>query len=895
MIGKIANPSDYDFRLPTTMSEDLNAIIKALGPRDAFQQLIEESNALIKLPNLDNGREIVESRCAIYYALMANWAAEQVESFGYTHPFAVVALGGTGRNEMTPCSDTDFALLFDGAIEGNKFLESLQEQTIQSKTFRNRHGFDGTASPFNFDDVPKLKEKQLNAFLDMRPIYDPQGLTEPFRERIRGTYDRFEHFLHVSEAWRANWGAAASKNEQLNSYDIKTDGLRVFQAGIWTLAGKDFRHSHEIYRELKDQRDLDAYYFLLRIRSFIHLYKNTRTRPTALGLHKEDLFGFSDFMALGELAGADADEQTKFEFATEVRSRFLEERRRVGQFTWGVIGGALQEGRIIRPGSAIVYGTGGLRDTASNRKSKEEKSRAAFAVVLAAQRYGLPIDPVGMQSTFRDAGDWIMPVPELVDLFYESRGSLADSMKFLAQLPGALDRVFPGYAKLESSIDTRVMEERKCLRGALLREKLRALERDLKRGYEELEVAIEPNRLKQTEFDFRNEVEAALLDDDHLAAIRLALFTKRLPQTAADVAARANTRLPLHLRFSCGLSGVDLNQYYEDNFLACGFPAETLEIAKFLVVNRRAFKEAAANNLITEEQVAKIVDLCSNESRLRALYVFTSADRTEWESANSFPGRWFIIREIYVKSAQKMSGKVANIDEKLTKLGFDREQLEVLRDFGKDFFGGTYWQHAGRFGGYLLSLLDDHNLNPYVSRIRIGSSDIFGIATLDQPGIAASISGAFWKLGVPISQAHFFSASRYGLALDFFHLAPPPSGVLYPSSADISQEVAAAIVEKKYISLDDEINLPDVAINVTLSESGSELYQLRAETDGDVGALIYYLACKAFRRLRANIFGIAAHTGKDRAWASVYLRLPPEVTFEDAICEVNGWGNQASD
>jgi hypothetical protein len=180
-------------------------------------------------------------------------------------------------------------------------------------------------------------------------------------------------------------------------------------------------------------------------------------------------------------------------------------------------------------------------------------------------------------------------------------------------------------------------------------------------------------------------------------------------------------------------------------------------------------------------------------------------------------------------------------------------------------------------------------LKPYVSRIRIGSSDIFGIATLDHRGIAASISGAFWKLGVQLSQAHLFSAETYGLALDFFHLAPPPEGRDFPSSAEISREVTVAIVERKYISLDDEINLPDVAQNVTLSESGSHLYQLRAETDGDVGALIYYLACKAYRRLHANIYGLAAHTGKGKAWVSIYLRLPTDMKFEDALAEVEGW------
>lgn len=864
--------------------------VKDIGPAAAFKELIAENDDLIRGQNLENGREIAESRCAIFHGLMEDWAREQHEEHGCSHPFAVVALGGTGRGEMTPCSDTDYAFLFDGALEGNRFLQHLQDQVTHTSDFYVRCGFAGEVLPFNLDDVPGLKEKQLNSFLDMKPVYDPEGLADVFRERIRDTYDPFEHFLHVTETWRTNWGESASKNEQLDVYDIKQDGLRIFLAGIWTLAGKEFCHSHDIYERMDDPRELHAYDFLLRIRSFIHLHKGTNKRPSASGAHAEDVFGFEDFMALGDLAGPHADEKEKFEFANEVRSRFLSDRRRVGQFTWGVIGNELNEGRVIRPGSGIVYSTGGLIDTSSDRNTDREKSRAALAMLVASQRYGIPIDPAGMESTFHDAGDWLVPVPELSDLFYESRGSLADSMKFLAQLPGALARLFPGYDKFEASIDERVLQQRKCMRGALLREKLRALEDDLERGHNALNEAVDPEKLVMPHFEFTNEVEAALLDDDHLAAIRLALFTKRLPETAGDIAARSNSDLAIHQRFSSGFSRIPLKQYYVDCFADCGFAPETLEIARFLIENRRLLKITALKDIMNDLQVENIISAClHDESLVRSLYIFSNADRTDWEGVEAYPDRWFNIRELYVKSVIALNGEQTDLTQDLLLSGIHKSDLDTLRDFGKEFFGGIYRKYAVRFAGYLLGLREDPNQPPKVSRIRIGTSNIIGIATIDHPGIAASISGAFWKLGIELRQAHLFSASSYGLALDFFHLAPADPDHQGPGITELMSEVATSIVEHKFISDEDEANLPDVARNIAIRDTGADLYQLRAETRGDVGALIYYLTCKAYRRLGANVHGLAAHTGKDSARVSVYLTLPGNTDLAEAERNVRKW------
>ena len=853
--------------------------IRQAGPLATFQRLIAENDALIRGPELDNGRAIASARTAIYTGLVGDWAEEQQRVLGYDKPFAVVALGGTGRAEMSPCSDNDFAFLFEDALEGNPFLLELQRQVLHTGEFKQRCGFACLALPFSLDDVPNLSGKQLNSFVDMRAVYDPAGLTEVFRERIRATFDPFEHFLHVRGFWKDQWEKAAGESERLDRFDIKNDGLRVFLAGIWTLAGWRFLHSHEIYQALDDPRDLEAYDFLMRIRAFVHLRHPGKPQHSPGGNHAEDVLGFEDFDSFGELLGAEADERARFEFANAVRARLLSARRRVARFAKVVIERELKDGRAVSLDSPIVFGVGGLfHVTSRERRTPRDRSRAALSLLLASQRYGVPIDPSELQGTFRNAGDWLVPVPELAALFYEQRGSLADSFAFLSQLDGAEERLFPGYAKFEASLDGRVMTERTSLRGALERQKIRALEQYVREGRARFAQAVSTTQLADPAQGVLAAVEAVALDADHLAAVKLALKTKRLPLTAEDLVARQDATRPLHERFSSGFSEIPLAEYYAPFSAQSDFSAETLRLVEFLVTNRRVFKERSQAGISDARQIDDLARLCQDEHRLRALFVFTCADRAEWESERTDPARWFNTRELYAKTLLRFR-PAADPTRVLATAGYSPEQLEILRDFGEDFFGGVYRPYAIRFGAHLVRLAEEPELSsPKASILRDGTSTIIGIAARDYRGLAATISGALWHQNIDLRQAHLFSAMHHRLALDFFHVAPGER----PLPQEVTRFVEDAIRRQLFIANSDEAGLPRIAGSASLREWRPGLHCLRFETSEDASGLVYVLTYKIFRHLQGDIFGMKAHTAHGRAYVSVYHRLPDGLSLDKA-------------
>lgn len=878
------------------------------GPREAYYRMLAASDADIRRPTLDNGRELAAQRTAIHTGLAAHWVDAQRAAFGYERPFALVALGGTGRGEMSPCSDTDFALLFEEPTKDNPFLQLLLRQSISQETMFEQYGFTIRPQPYNLEHVETLEGMQLNAFLDMRPIYDPYDLARTFRERIRATFDPFMHFLHVSRGWRdAKLACLGSGCERLDRFDIKNEGLRTFLAGVWAIGGAKFCHSVEVYDGLADQRDVQAYYFLLRIRAYIHLRRGTHEDPNVDGSHVEDVLTFDDFESFGEMLGPHATSRERFEFANTVRVRLLSSRRRVERFARGVIGTDLRDGHPTHPGSSIRYGFAGLRyEAAGKYPTRREHSEAALSLLVAAQKYGVGIDPAELDGTFASAGEWLELTPALSALFYETRGSLANSLEFLAQLDGALEKLFPGYTNFESSLDERVLEERVTLRSVWMREKLRALDAVLRASAQQFSTSSHRQPLNEIVQDTLP-IEAAQLDSDDLAAVKLALVTKRLPLTADDIAEQENTQRELHERYSSGFSHIALPDYFGRYAQEAGFSTRTIELAEFLVANRRTLKEYSSHGQNTSSLVDAFVTLCGNEQRMRALFVFTCIDRlvgipeprtleeaesarhrqrpNGWWSHENSSERWFNTRELYYKALRRFVPTMESAaDETLERAGFGQRDLEVLRDFGQDYFGGLYHRHTNRFASHLVKLVDKPDEGPMVACVRNGESTILGVAARDFRGLAACIAGSLYRQQVAISQAHLFSASRYRLALDFFHLTDES---VWPE--DLVDVVREDVRLQRHIAESDGASLPALNGNIRIVGAGPRNCQLSLESQADGRGLLYALTYKVFYELGGSIHALRARATRGGAYITVHLTLPRDFSLEQAQRIVAQW------
>src|SRR5262249_26387041 len=160
-------------------------------------------------------------------------------------------------------------------------------------------------------------------------------------------------------------------------------------------------------------------------------------------------------------------------------------------------------------------------------------------------------------------------------------------------------------------------------------QKIHALERYVNEGRAQLAAALAetPSVDRDRSASLSVAAEAALLDADHLAAIKLALKTKRLPFTPDDERVRHDESRPLHERFSSGLSEIPLSEYYKPYAAEADFTRETLRTVEFLIANRRAFKERSEEGINDARHVDEFVRLCQEESLLRSLFVFTCADR----------------------------------------------------------------------------------------------------------------------------------------------------------------------------------------------------------------------------------------------------------------------------
>lgn len=221
---------------------------------------------------------------------------------------------------------------------------------------------------------------------------------------------------------------------------------------------------------------------------------------------------------------------------------------------------------------------------------------------------------------------------------------------------------------------------------------------------------------------------------------------------------------------------------------------------------------------------------------------------------------------------------LAEMEKQLVNAGFTSDQLDLFEDL-RGVFNGAYAGLSHRFCYHLVELAENPSKGALVKLIFDGPSTIIGVAAKDYRGLATTITGALAERGIPMIQAHLFSAKRYGLALDFFHISLPDR----LQGNELTKDLQSLIQKQMLFPESPGSPRPLERGTFTLrlwDESGR--YQLHMVTQNHSIGLIHAITSRIYLHLQGNIFGLTAYTGRDSAYITVCHTLPDHLSLGDA-------------
>ncbi|HLC87187.1 MAG TPA: hypothetical protein VJH65_02855 [Candidatus Nanoarchaeia archaeon] len=796
----------------------LKALIDNLGPFNAFEKAIHCNNSRILDGSL-SGFEIVHERSLIYDIFIKRWFDNlQNEFFSKKEKnskFALLAVGGYGRREMNPNSDVDLKLIVNN-LEGitEEFAEAYKESIIygaEQKYFLDSH----SALVHQISDLQSFTEKELNQFLDMRFLAGSRDFADEINETFKKNYNSLELFLHNVAFLEEVQQKYPHSIDNIEVCNLKkgVGCLRNFQVAMWMEASEHFIPITQIYhsREVPEEV-LGSYEFLLQLRSWLNLNKQKKRGDFGFTQQKketdhinDDLLKRDDFAALNE----------------DVRERLLFARRKIYQFAQSKMYEKLNKGVFL--GNEILYGFQGLyfKEKTTN-ETAEERNKKLFSLLLISQRRGLQINPAEYLSTLKSVHEWIEPNSIFVELLKE-KGSFYNTVQKLFEL-NALEKLLPGYSKLESSINDVQCRASNLTEGGFARQKIATLEKLISEESPTSSFAK----------------EYSLLSQDYTAAIKLALLIKRIPYIDEEMK---------------GVYSIDLKNYIKRLGDMYSFPQEILEMAYFLVRNHSLLIDIGKSRLNDHATVTDLVEKCRDVNYLRSLFLFTHADYGFVEKKDE-PHLWQNIEELKTKATNRILGRREELP--YDPLALDEEGQSIAEDLGSDFRSGRYANQIMTWVPLLQKV--DSNKKPIVRAYYMNNADIMNIISVDYPGLLAVIAGIFCEEDVNIRQAHAYSLSGHNLALDFFDFVPPKKSI-----KELMNKLESAIANKTFIYRNPEEILRSLSKDVSLEHLQRQgYYKLCFKCEQNRPGILYALTRVLHDKIEANIYSLSAYSPQNK-------------------------------
>lgn len=408
-----------------------------------------------------SGREVAQGRAQVMDLLLEHIFTTALKNAAPPAvPLLLIAYGGFGRAELSPCSDID--ILFVHNSKNQPFIASVVEPVLYTLWDIGLKVGHSTRSIAEAVDQANQDMQSKTSLIESRLLVGDRALYDQFRatlvkECVHG---------HEAEYIAARMADQKSRHEKygdsvyLQEPNVKNGcgGLRDFQNLIWMAF---FKHGALSLAELRrqglveasEQRQLDAAYdFILRIRNALHYLTNRAADSISLGLQLQlaNEFGYRQHDILRRMEAFMRD------YYTHSRTIFLltnslAERMAIKPARFPMLTALLRRGRKEDVVDGFVFHEG-LLDAAAPTIFKDDPHRL-LRVFHYAQQRGAELSP-NLRALVRQNLTLVnrrfqcaTATRDTLLAIFQSKGQVARILRMMHEV-GFLGKLMPEFGRL---------------------------------------------------------------------------------------------------------------------------------------------------------------------------------------------------------------------------------------------------------------------------------------------------------------------------------------------------------------------------------------------------------------------------------------------------------------